>query len=291
MSAKPRVVAAGGVVLRSHHKKGTQVLMIHRESYDDWSLPKGKGLSDELLPETAIREIREETGVTACLDLRLPTQQYTISKGLKATHYWRAGVVEQRPRKPDKEVQKVKWFSIEEALGQLSYEADREVVQAAIDMPSTNVLMIVRHGKAMLRKDWTGPDQRRRLGGRGRKQAQRLMDLLDAFCIERLVSSSSTRCVQTLEPYAESRRLPIRKVDVLTEEKGTQHPKRVGRFMAELKTDLDRPTVICGHRPVLPAMFEGLGMEPKPMVVAEAMALHLDATGTLIRSEVFKPTA
>ena len=291
MSKKPRVIAAGGVVLRTHPHKGRQVLMIHRESYDDWSLPKGKGLSDELLPETAIREIREETGVTACLDLRLPTQKYTVAKGLKATHYWRAGVVEQRPRKPDKEVQKVKWFSIDEALAQLSYEADREVVRAALEMPSTNVLMIVRHGKAMLRKDWTGPDQRRRLGGRGRKQALRLMDLLDAFCIERLVSSSAARCVQTLEPYADSRRLPIRKVDLLTEEEGAEHPKRVSRFMAELKEGLDRPTAVCGHRPVLPAMYEGLGLVAKPMVVAEAVALHLDAAGTLIRSEVFKPTA
>ncbi len=290
MSRKPDVVAAGGVVLRTHHNKGQQVLLIYRESYDDWSLPKGKGLSDELPPETAIREIREETGVTACLDLRLPTQRYTVSKGLKATHYWRAGVVEQRPRLPDKEVQKVKWFTIDEALDKLTYAADREVVRAAVDLPSTNVLMIVRHGKAMLRKDWSGPDQKRRLGGRGRKQAMKLKDLLDAFCIERLVSSSATRCFQTLEPFAEARRLPIRKVDILTEEEGTQHPKRVGRFMAELMAGLDRPTAICGHRPVIPAMYEGLGIDAKAMVVAEAVALHLDADGTLIRSEIFKPT-
>lgn len=289
MSRKPTIVAAGGVVLREHHNKGQQVLLIHRESYDDWSLPKGKGLPAELLPETAIREIQEETGVTACLDLRLPTQKYTVSKGVKATHYWRAGVVEQRPRKPDKEVQKVKWFTIEDALAKLSYNADREVVRSALEMPATNVLMIIRHGKAMLRKDWTGPDQRRRLAGRGRKQAKQLMDLLDAFCIERLVSSSATRCVQTLEPFAESRRLPIRKVDILTEEEGMQHPRRVGRFMAELKSGVDRPTAVCGHRPVLPAMYEGLETSHKPMVVAEAVALHLDAAGTLIRSEVFKP--
>ena len=291
MSKKASVIAAGGVVLRTHRAEGQQVLLIHRESYDDWSLPKGKGLSDELLPETAIREIREETGVTACLDLRLPTQKYPVAKGLKATHYWRAGVVEQRPRKPDHEVQKVKWFSIKEALKQLSYDSDREVVQSAMDLPATNVLLMIRHGKAMLRKDWTGLDQRRRLGGRGRKQAKRLTDLLDAFCIQRLVSSSATRCVQTLEPYAESHRLPIRKVDLLTEEEGTQHHKRVIRFMAELKAGLDTPTAICGHRPVLPFMYEGLGMDPKAMVVAEAVALHLDAEGILIRSEVFKPKA
>ncbi|MGO1383965.1 MAG: NUDIX hydrolase [Arachnia sp.] len=291
MSKKPDVVAAGGVVLRTHHKNGEQVLLIHRESYDDWSLPKGKGLSDELLPETAIREIREETGVTACLNLRLPTQRYPVSKGLKAAHYWRAGVVEQRPRMPDKEVQKVKWFSVDEALDKLSYAADREVVNAALSMPSTNVLMLVRHGKAMLRKDWTGPDQKRRLGGRGRKQAMKLKELLDAFGIERLVSSSSTRCFQTLEPYAEARHLSIRKEDALTQEEGTEHPERVKTLMAELKTGLDRPTAICGHRPVLPHMYEGLGIDPRPMVVAEAVALHIDAGGDVIRSEIFKPTA
>ena len=291
MTKKPDVIAAGGVVLRTHNVKGPQVLLIHRENYDDWSLPKGKGLTDELLPETAVREIREETGVTARLGLRLPTQKYTVPKGLKANHYWRATVVEQRPRKPDGEVQKVKWFTVEEAMAKLTYDVDRDVVQAALDLPATNVLMLVRHGKAMLRKDWTGPDQRRRLAGRGRKQARHLMDLLDAFGIERLISSSSRRCVQTLEPYAESRRLPIRTVDILTEEEGTRHPKRAARFMAEVKHGLDRPTAVCGHRPVLPSMYAGLGMDPKPMVVAEAVALHLGADGTLIRSEVFKPTA
>ena len=52
MSKKPKIVSAGGVVLREH-TNGLQVLLIHRERYDDWSLPKGKGEADELLPETA----------------------------------------------------------------------------------------------------------------------------------------------------------------------------------------------------------------------------------------------
>ena len=75
MSKKPKIVSAGGVVLREH-TNGLQVLLIHRERYDDWSLPKGKGEADELLPETAIREIQEETGVTARLGLRLPSLRY-----------------------------------------------------------------------------------------------------------------------------------------------------------------------------------------------------------------------
>ena len=91
MSKKPKIVSAGGVVLREH-TAGLQVLLIHRERYDDWSLPKGKGEADELLPETAVREIREETGVAAHLGLRLPSVRYKVGKGPKAVHYWRSAV-------------------------------------------------------------------------------------------------------------------------------------------------------------------------------------------------------
>ena len=60
MSKKPKIVSAGGVVLRQH-TSGLQVLLIHRDRYDDWSLPKGKRETDELLPETAVREIKQGT--------------------------------------------------------------------------------------------------------------------------------------------------------------------------------------------------------------------------------------
>lgn len=290
MTKRPAITAAGGVVFREHHGQ-RQVLLIHRESYDDWSLPKGKGEADELLPETAVREILEETGVTARLDLRLPTVRYEVSKGRKATHYWRASVVKQKPRKPDREVSKVRWFDIRDALAQVSYADERELIATAMAQPATTVLMVVRHGKAMLRKDWTGPDQKRRLAGRGRRQAKELADLLEVFGIRRLVSSASTRCVETLAPYAKSAGLEIERVPLLTEEEGTAHPERVAEFMAGLRAGLTEPSAICGHRPVLPAMYRGLGLDPKPMVVGEARALHLDADGGLIKTEVFKPTA
>lgn len=53
----PRVVAAGGVVT---NKKG-QVLFIYRN--DKWDIPKGICKKKEKLPDCAIREVEEETGV------------------------------------------------------------------------------------------------------------------------------------------------------------------------------------------------------------------------------------
>ena len=289
MSKKPKIVSAGGVVLREH-TDGLQVLLIHRERYDDWSLPKGKGEADELLPETAVREIREETGVAARLGLRLPSLRYKVGKQPKAVHYWRSAVLSQRPRRPDHEVSAVKWFPIDAALEKATHPDERAVIEAAVTTPPTNALLIVRHAKAMQRKHWSGDDRKRRLSGRGRDQANRLVDVLAAFGIERLISSASARCKETLKPYAKTQKIGIETYDQLTEESAAKNPKAVRKLMAELLKNLDCPTAVCGHRPVLPEMYAGLGVKDKPMVVSEVRALHFGPDG-LVTMETFKPTA
>ena len=58
-----RVEAAGGVVLRGA-VGSTEVLVVHRPRYDDWSLPKGKLDKGETGKQAALREVLEETGRT-----------------------------------------------------------------------------------------------------------------------------------------------------------------------------------------------------------------------------------
>lgn len=290
MSRKPKVVAAGAVVTKDVDGE-RHVLLVYRKGYDDWSLPKGKGKVDEYLPETAVREVLEETGVLVRLGLRLPSIRYKVSKGKKVTHYWRATVVSETPRSPDHEVEEARWFPAAKAITKVSYDDERVVIRAALEQPHTNLLLLVRHGKAMLREDWTGPDQKRRLTGRGRRQAKDLVDLFTTFGVTRLTSSSAVRCTETLRPYAEEKGISIEGIDLFTEEEGTQHPKRVARRMAELASSLDGPTALCGHRPVLPSMYAGLGLEPRPMVVGEVLAVHLLPDGTVVHSDILKPTA
>jgi 8-oxo-dGTP diphosphatase len=54
--------AAGGVVVRDG-----RVLLVHRDRYDDWSLPKGKLEPGETWEDAALREVWEETGVRCTL--------------------------------------------------------------------------------------------------------------------------------------------------------------------------------------------------------------------------------
>lgn len=291
MTKRAKIRAAGAVVLRGDSVENAEVLVVHRPAYDDWSLPKGKGKVDELPPQTAVREVLEETGVRIRLGVRLPTIRYTISKGDKAVEYWRAEVISEDAREADDEVDTVRWLPIDEALKQLTYDDEKDLLKKAVKLPRTTPLLLVRHGKAMLRKHWTGPDQARRLASRGRRQAKELVQLLGAYDVQSLVSSSSARCVETLKPYSKEIGAPIVTEDVLTEEEGTLKPRHVRKYVAHLLASIEVPTAICGHRPVLPSMFEGLGLKPKSMVVAEVVVVHRDDEGNQVAVEVHKPTA
>ncbi len=58
------VLAGGAVVSREDPIRGTEVVLIHRKRYNDWTLPKGKLEAGESIPVCAVREVLEETGVT-----------------------------------------------------------------------------------------------------------------------------------------------------------------------------------------------------------------------------------
>ncbi|NLE97797.1 MAG: NUDIX hydrolase [Propionibacterium sp.] len=286
-----RIRAAGAVVLRERNGSH-EVLLVHRQAYDDWTLPKGKAIPDELRPATAVREVREETGVLIELGMRLKSIKYRVGKGsLKTVDYWRASPVAQYFHPPDREVDETRWVDVEEARTLLTYDDEFPLVAEALGLPATTPLLLVRHGKAMLRKHWSGNDQSRRLAGRGRRQAVELIPLLEAYGVSRLVSSPAVRCFETLEPYRDYKGLQTETIDLLTEEEGTRDPDGVVACVKRLAASLGQPTALCGHRPVLPAMHQGLGLKPRPMVVSEVTVIHRDRKGKNVGVEVHKPTA
>jgi 8-oxo-dGTP diphosphatase len=133
VSAKPVgtvVRAAGGVVTREGDA-GTEVLVVHRPRYDDWSFPKGKldaGESDEA---AAVREVEEETGWRCTLGEELPTRRYEDRRGRpKQVRYWRMQPAVYRPFAPNDEVDVVRWIPVGEAATLLTYEGDRRLLGA-----------------------------------------------------------------------------------------------------------------------------------------------------------------
>jgi 8-oxo-dGTP diphosphatase len=124
------VRAAGGVITRDAGA-GTEVLVVHRPRYDDWSFPKGKLDPGETDEAAALREVEEETGWRCTLGEELPTRRYQDRRGRpKQVRYWRMQPVERRPFAPNDEVDLVRWIPVGEAATLLSYEGDRRLLGA-----------------------------------------------------------------------------------------------------------------------------------------------------------------
>ena len=125
----PTVVAAGGIVSRPT-KNGTEVLVVHRPRYSDWTFPKGKVDDGESLAEAALREVVEETGYHCGLGSEIGVVEYRDrSGGRKFVHYF-AMNVEGGSFTPNKEVDKIKWLATNTAADRLTYARDRALLRS-----------------------------------------------------------------------------------------------------------------------------------------------------------------
>ena len=271
------VVAAGAVTLR-RRRGTTEVLLVHRPRYDDWSFPKGKLDPGEGAHAAAVREVQEETGLSVRLGPPLSPQVYAVGSNgdrPKMVHYWVArctGDDDVSGYRPNDEIDDVRWFSMHDVARVLTYERDREMLREARPFRRRSApLIMLRHAQACPRKQWGGDDRERPLTDEGVRQAERLVPLLSAYGVRHVVSSSSQRCVQSVAPYAQASGHDLELTDVLSEQDATPHA-----VFTEMDTllDLREPTVVCGHRPVLPMMFQALGLEATPLEPGDAVVLH-----------------
>jgi 8-oxo-dGTP diphosphatase len=258
------------VVLR----KG-RVLLVHRPAYDDWSFPKGKLDDGEASPVAAVREVGEETGVHVRLGVPLTSQAYPNGGRTKVVDYWVGRVVGDHDVSGylvNDEIDEVCWIDVEKAERRLSYRHDRATLREALATgKKTRALVVLRHGQARQRKSWHKNDRRRPLVVAGTAQARAAAPVLAAYGVSRIVSSSSTRCVETVAPYAERSGWPIGPRDGLSEEDATA--ASVLDVVDEL-VHSGEDAVLCTHRPVLPAVYDALGIPAEPHATGELVVVH-----------------
>lgn len=78
----------------------------------------------------------------------------------------------------------------------------------------------MRHAKAGSRGHWTGDDRQRPVSKKGIKQGETLVEIFAPFPISAICSSPFLRCVQTVEPLARARKLPVKQTPSLAEGHG-----------------------------------------------------------------------
>jgi 8-oxo-dGTP diphosphatase len=292
MSLPATVIAAGGVVWRE--RDGTrQVLLVHRPRYDDWSLPKGKLTAHEHVLLGAQREIEEETGQRVVFGPSLGVQRYLIRKNgstaEKLVHYWSATVIDEGDFEPNDEVDEISWRSVDKARGKLSYPRDVDILDALEHVvPVVATVVVVRHADAVKRKDWDGKDTLRPLSTTGTAVAERLSDVLGALGADRIISSDAERCVATVTPYAASLDRRIHLWPEISERGYDANPDRL-RGLADRVWRQDRVTVVCSHRPVLPALSRELGLKVGKFATGSFLVAHRLAGGRVVTERFGAP--
>lgn len=104
-------------------------------------------------------------------------------------------------------------------------------------------MLLLRHASAGERLSSPGVDRFRRLDDAGRNVARQLVWALADRQITRIVSSPFPRCVESVVPLAESRRLPVENCWELAPDVSLDD-------LLTLLVDLPETTLACTHREV-----------------------------------------
>ena len=118
---------------------------------------------------------------------------------------------------------------------------------------ATTPLLLLRHAAAVNRSEWSDAEQVRPLTEGGAGEAVALVPLLSAYGIRRVISSNTLRCTDTVRPYAQQEGMPLEEEPLFSEEGFKQH--RDDTLELAVLLTIDRPTVVCSHRPVLPDLM------------------------------------
>lgn len=124
--------SAGGLVV-----EGSRILLISTQSGRRWQLPKGHIELGETPQQAAVREVREETGVSGRVVASLPGIEYWfVEQGRRRVHkeveYFLLAYVDGDAADFDAdEVSGAEWLSWDEGIARLTFDNERRVVRLA----------------------------------------------------------------------------------------------------------------------------------------------------------------
>ena len=137
--SKRIAISAGGLVIRAVGGQPEIVVGRRKRERDGyvWSLPKGTPEEGETREETALREVREESG----LEVRILSYFDSISYSFvrtgerieKTVYYYIMEAIGGSFEQYDKEFDELRWVRMDEAVRLLDFQTESGLVQRAYD--------------------------------------------------------------------------------------------------------------------------------------------------------------
>lgn len=124
--------SCGAIVYRKFHGN-TEILLIRHIKSGYWSFPKGHVEENETEVETALREIKEETGLDVFVDAGF-RETVTFSPrrdSMKTVVYFVAKAKNFDYIPQEDEISEIRWVGIDKAPNQLTYDNDKVIINKA----------------------------------------------------------------------------------------------------------------------------------------------------------------
>ncbi len=136
-----REVSAGGLIWRRSPHGAIEVVLVKPAGKDYWAIPKGHLEKGETIVEAAIREVREETGLTVSETMPLGDISYVYSfhedgggplvRIFKRVHFFLMRSQGGDTSRHDSEIDEVAWIDLDQAMRKASFDTERKLIAKA----------------------------------------------------------------------------------------------------------------------------------------------------------------
>ncbi|MBM3933034.1 MAG: NUDIX hydrolase [SAR202 cluster bacterium] len=133
------LLSAGGVVYRDGGNE-REIVLCGRKSPVLWALPKGTPDAGETREQTAVREVREETGLDVHLECFIDKVEYWFVRPFdkarchKTVLFYLMSPTGGDVSLHDHEFDDVRWFPVDEALKLLTYGNEARIAEKGLSM-------------------------------------------------------------------------------------------------------------------------------------------------------------